>query len=72
MSATIRRSPGRFFGSDRQLRYLPTATDLARVNFDDPAEVRSFARGKFELYRVLSGRTVAWGRVGSGVHEAAM
>jgi hypothetical protein len=26
--------------------------DLALVNFDDPAEVRSFARGNFELYRV--------------------
>jgi len=26
--------------------------DLALVNFDDPAEVRTFERGKFELYRV--------------------
>jgi quercetin dioxygenase-like cupin family protein len=26
--------------------------DLALVNFDDPAEVRSFEKGKFELYRV--------------------
>jgi quercetin dioxygenase-like cupin family protein len=26
--------------------------DLALVNFDEPAEVRSFDKGKFELYRV--------------------
>lgn len=26
--------------------------DLALVNFADPAEVRTFAKGRFELYRV--------------------
>jgi mannose-6-phosphate isomerase-like protein (cupin superfamily) len=44
--------PSTLFGADRELEYLPTAMDLALVNFDDPAEVRSFAKGKFELYRV--------------------
>ena len=26
--------------------------DLALVNFDDPSETRSFAKGRFELYRI--------------------
>lgn len=26
--------------------------DLALVNFDDPAETRTFEKGKFEIYRV--------------------
>jgi hypothetical protein len=34
------------------LRYCEPAMDLQLVNFDNPTEVRTFAKGRFELYTV--------------------
>jgi hypothetical protein len=31
---------------------MNTAMDLELINFDGPAEVRTFEEGRFELYRV--------------------